>query len=902
MKTKTSFFYLWSLVFGLFLCPAPHALSQIPQGFNYQAIARDGTGAILPNTSLQVMFYIQSLSTGGTLYWKELHSTVTTNSFGLFNLVIGSGVRQIESSVATFDLIDWTVTSKYLKTEIYYSSGWHTLGTSQLLTVPYAMVAEDLAGTVKKLSVKGETSGLEEALFEVKNKDGQTVFAVYNEGVRVYVSNGSKAVKGGFAVGGFGTDKAESTKYLFVGKDSVRIYLDTNPLTKGKKSGFAVGGYDLTKGTVQNYLDISEDSVRIYVDSNPTKKLKGGFAVGGYDMTKGTIQDYLDISSDSVRIYIDSNPSTKKVKGGFAVGGYDLTKAGTIGDYFNVTSSEVAELVKDEDKVLWYPSKSSLLAGKVHIVNPDSVGQNSTALGFKSEARGKQSQAFGYRSIAYGDYSTAIGFKAESDTNSMAVGYKAIASGGDAFAMGSGAQAIAPKSFAFGSVGIDSLGNVTGSTKALGKNSYAFGLGSIASARGAFALGANDTASGQFSYAAGYKTKASNWYSTSMGGYSQASGYYSTSIGYKAKSTQTACVSFGYATEATGAYSTATGHSAKAAGFYSLAAGNAPEARGSNSVALGYKNVVTNTGSYAMAIGRQDTASGQCSFAAGRESKATNYYSFVAGYKSVSSGSNSIALGTQVNATGSCSMAQGNLTTASNTNSVALNIGSKATGQNAIAAGYYTTAQAFASLVLGRFNVVSGDAANWGFTDPIFVIGNGNSVSDPINSFTILKNGKTAIGHASPAEMLDVNGNARFRSVASGTYQYNLNLTLDGTLTTATSDLSMKTNIETITGALDKVLNMRGVYFSWKNDPSLAKKVGFIAQEMELVSPEVVFTNPVDNLKGINYTDISPLLAEAIKEQQRIIDQQKTENNELKARLESLEKRMNELERINKLE
>jgi hypothetical protein len=71
---------------------------------------------------------------------------------------------------------------------------------------------------------------------------------------------------------------------------------------------------------------------------------------------------------------------------------------------------------------------------------------------------------------------------------------------------------------------------------------------------------------------------------------------------------------------------------------------------------------------------------------------------------------------------------------------------------------------------------------------------------------------------------------------------------------------------------------------------------------MELVSPEVVFTNPVDNLKGINYTDISPLLAEAIKEQQRIIDQQKTENNELKARLESLEKRMNELERINKLE
>ncbi|MCU0461721.1 MAG: hypothetical protein MUF36_06875, partial [Bacteroidales bacterium] len=128
MKTKPSFLYslsyvrdlrfarLVSFVFCLSLCPAPSALSQIPQGFNYQAIARDGTGAVLPNTSLQVMFYIQSLQTGGTLYWKEWHSSVTTNSFGLFNLVVGNGIRQSESTVATFDAIDWTVTTKYLKT------------------------------------------------------------------------------------------------------------------------------------------------------------------------------------------------------------------------------------------------------------------------------------------------------------------------------------------------------------------------------------------------------------------------------------------------------------------------------------------------------------------------------------------------------------------------------------------------------------------------------------------------------------------------------------------------------------------------------------------------------------------------------------------------------------------
>ncbi len=112
------------------------ALSQIPQGFNYQAIARDGSGNILPNTPLQAMMYVQSLSTGGTIFWKELHSSVTTNSFGLFTLVVGAGTRQTESTVATFNLIDWSVTPKFLKTEIYYSGSWKDMGTSQLMSVP----------------------------------------------------------------------------------------------------------------------------------------------------------------------------------------------------------------------------------------------------------------------------------------------------------------------------------------------------------------------------------------------------------------------------------------------------------------------------------------------------------------------------------------------------------------------------------------------------------------------------------------------------------------------------------------------------------------------------------------------------------------------------------------------
>jgi uncharacterized protein (TIGR02145 family) len=193
---------------------------------------------------------------------------------------------------------------------------------------------------------KGTTTNMEEALFEVKNKDGQTVFAVYNEGVRIYVSDGAKGKKGGFAVGGFGTDKAESTKYLFVDKDSIRMYLDTNPLTKGKKGGFAVGGYDLTKGTVQNYLDVNPDSIRAYIDHDITKGKKGGFAVGGFGTDKAESQKYLVVSKDSIRMYLDTNPLTKGKKGGFAVGGYDLTK-GTTNDYMLIKPDSINFYVRE---------------------------------------------------------------------------------------------------------------------------------------------------------------------------------------------------------------------------------------------------------------------------------------------------------------------------------------------------------------------------------------------------------------------------------------------------------------------------------------------------------------------------------------------------------------------------
>ena len=327
------------------LLSAPCALCQIPQGFTYQALAFDSSGEPIRNTALPVRISIESDSLGGTLFWQELHSTVTTNGSGMFSLVLGKGVKQA-GDAATFSAIDWSVTPKFIRTEIDYG-GWKTMGASRLWSVPYAMAAGDISGALKRLEVTGESSVSDDALFEVKNKNGQTVFAVYNEGVRVNVGSGeNKAVKGGFAIGSFDETKLEPKDLMVVTRDSVRVYIYDDPLNKAVKGGFAIGGFDETKGTTYDYMLVSPDSIRMYLDQSAGKAVKGGFAIGGFDETKAPLNEYLRVTPDSVRVYIDKSTG-KAVKGGFAIGSFDETKA-PMQDYLRVTHDSIRMYVTDD--------------------------------------------------------------------------------------------------------------------------------------------------------------------------------------------------------------------------------------------------------------------------------------------------------------------------------------------------------------------------------------------------------------------------------------------------------------------------------------------------------------------------------------------------------------------------
>jgi hypothetical protein len=101
------------------------------------------------------------------------------------------------------------------------------------------------------------------------------------------------------------------------------------------------------------------------------------------------------------------------------------------------------------------------------------------------------------------------------------------------------------------------------------------------------------------------------------------------------------------------------------------------------------------------------------------------------------------------------------------------------------------------------------------------------------------------------------------------------------------SDARFKRDVVLLTGALSKVQALRGVYYNWKTESfpernfTNERQVGFIAQEVEKILPEVVSTAG-DGYKGVDYSKVTALLVEAMKEQQKEIETLKKEVERIK--------------------
>ena len=107
------------------------------------------------------------------------------------------------------------------------------------------------------------------------------------------------------------------------------------------------------------------------------------------------------------------------------------------------------------------------------------------------------------------------------------------------------------------------------------------------------------------------------------------------------------------------------------------------------------------------------------------------------------------------------------------------------------------------------------------------------------------------------------------------------------------SDARFKNHIRTLTSALDSTLMLRGVRHNWRHDEfpdrnfPERESIGFIAQEVEQIFPELVETES-DGYKKVQYAKVTALLVEALREQQEDIERQESEIKELRALVEKL--------------
>lgn len=108
--------------------------AQAPQAFKYQGVARDAAGAVLNAQAITVRLSIHDVTTAGTTLYQESH-VVTTNSFGLFSVNMGQGTVLS----GNFSTINWGLNNKYIEQEVDFGSGFVNMGTSQFLSVPYAL-------------------------------------------------------------------------------------------------------------------------------------------------------------------------------------------------------------------------------------------------------------------------------------------------------------------------------------------------------------------------------------------------------------------------------------------------------------------------------------------------------------------------------------------------------------------------------------------------------------------------------------------------------------------------------------------------------------------------------------------------------------------------------------------
>ncbi len=350
--------------------------AQSPQKMSYQAVIRDASNALVTNTAIGMQISILQTTSTGTAVYVETQ-TPTTNVNGLVSIEIGTGT--VVSG--TFSTIDWSAGPYFIKTETDTTGGttYTITGTSQLLSVPYALYALSAEDT------KSANNGL--------TVDGNIVI---DNGGGWHRSYGATGWYNGTYGGGI---------YM---KNStwVEVYSKSFLVPSGtfQVGSTGNGTFKVTNGGVMTYTDGNQGLDKVLTsDANGVATWKTNISASGLEkITDGwtgwrligqNLANYGNIGPNAVDLsYSNSASSTK---------GATQSYAFAIG--LNTTASGTSSIAMGNSS-----TASGSYSFAIGISNTAS-NTSSMALGNNSTASGIASTSMGASSIASGKFSTAMG-------------------------------------------------------------------------------------------------------------------------------------------------------------------------------------------------------------------------------------------------------------------------------------------------------------------------------------------------------------------------------------------------------------------------------------------------------------------------------------------------------------
>jgi surface protein len=245
--------YLFTVIL-LFLGLSLNA--QAPQGFNYQATVRNSSGNLVLNESVRFSFNIIQGSQTADPTYSEDHALLT-DDLGQVSLVIGQG----SPTAGVFSEVDWSLGNYYLAIELDTGNGFEPMGTSQLLSVPYALYAENAGGFPQGVS-NGDTLkwNASSSSWEVSSNtnSANNAFEIRSAQINYYSNN--SASSGGEIIADGGSSVIVRGVVWSVDPDPI---IDGDKTTDGAGSGvFTSELTNLTESTTYYYRAYATNSNR----------------------------------------------------------------------------------------------------------------------------------------------------------------------------------------------------------------------------------------------------------------------------------------------------------------------------------------------------------------------------------------------------------------------------------------------------------------------------------------------------------------------------------------------------------------------------------------------------------------------------------------------------------------